>query len=385
MTTRARYQHGSIKREKRKHGPAVWTLRWRESKPDGSITRRKEIIGTVEQFRTKADAWKSCEHLRSTINRETRTPLTIAELVTHYTEKELPKKTPYTAEVYRGYIDKWLLPTWGTLSLSDVKTVAFESWLGTLKLSNGSRAKVRNIVSAIYSHGMRWEFIDRNPITLVRQSAKRQHAPCVLDVEEIRALLAELTGMYRVMVFVAATTGLRVSELLALRWQDCDVEAGEIHLSRGIVRQRETMMKTEASRKPVPLVVGLADVLMQWRAQCGYNQPTDFLFASPEKDGKQPIWPNSAMEKHIRPAAIRAGIGKRIGWHVFRHSFGTLIKSQGADVATTQALMRHANVSVTMDQYVQAITSAKRQAQRGIVGLLDPSGPTREAAKTVTH
>jgi integrase len=385
MDTRARYQHGSIKREKRKHGPSVWTLRWRESKPDGSITRRKEIIGTVEQFRTKADAWKSCEHLRSTINRETRTPRTIAGLVTHYTEKELPTKTPYTAEVYRGYISKWLLPTWGSLSLSDVKTVAFESWLGTLKLSNGSRAKVRNILSAIYSHGMRWEFTDRNPITLVRQSAKRQHVPCVLDVEEIRALLAELTGMCRVMVFVAANTGLRVSELLALRWQDCDFAAGEIHLTRGIVRQRETMMKTEASRKPVPLDAGLADVLMQWRAQCAYNQPTDFLFASPEKDGKQPIWPNSAMEKHIRPAAKRAGIGKRIGWHVFRHSFGTLIKSQGADVATTQALMRHANVSVTMDQYVQAITSAKRQAQRGLVGLLDPCGPTREAATTVSH
>jgi integrase len=377
MTTRARYQHGSIKREKRKHGPAVWTLRWRESQPDGSTTRRKEIIGTVEQFRTKADAWKSCEHLRSTINRETRTPRTIAELMTHYMEKELPIKTPYTAEVYRGYIDKWLLPTWGELSLSDVKTVAFESWLGTLDLSNGSRAKVRNILSAIYSHGMRWEFTDRNPITLVRQSAKRQHAPCVLDVEEIRALLAELTGMYRVMVFVAATTGLRVSELLALRWQDCDFAAGEIHLTRGIVRQRETMMKTEASRKPVPLVVGLADVLMQWRAQCGYNQPTDFLFASPEKDGKQPIWPNSAMEKHIRPAAIRAGIGKRIGWHVFRHSFGTLIKSQGADVATTQALMRHSNVSVTMDHYVQAIRQRKDKRNAGLLAywtLLDPRG-----------
>ncbi len=199
------------------------------------------------------------------MNRETRTPRTIAELVTHYKEKELPTKTPYTAEVYRGYISKWLLPTWGTMSLSDVKTVAFESWLGTLKLlklSNGSRAKVRNILSAIYSHGMRWEFIDRNPITLVRQPAKRRHAPCVLDVEEIRALLAELKGMYRVMVFVAATTGLRVSELLALRWQDCDFGSGEIHLTRGIVRQRETIMKTEASRKLVPLEPGLADVLM---------------------------------------------------------------------------------------------------------------------------
>jgi integrase len=378
--TRAHFQHGSIRREKRRNSPSVWTLRWRESKLDGSITRPKAIIGTVEQLRTKADAWKSCEHLRSTINRETRTPRTIAELVVHYKEKELPRKTPYTAEVYRGYIDKWLLPKWGTLSLSDVKTVAVESWLGTLRLSNGSRAKVRNILSAIYSHGMRWEFTDRNPITLVRQSAKRQRLPCVLDPGEICGLLAELKGMYYVMVFVAATTGLRVSELIALRWEDCDIAAGEIRLTRGIVRQRETLMKTEASRKPAPLEPGLGDVLMRWRAQCPYNQPTDFLFASLEKAGKQPIWPNSAMEKHVRPAAIRAGIGKRIGWNTFRHSFGTQVKSQGADVATTQSLMRHANSSITMDRYVQAITSAKRQAQRGIIRLLlDPSGPTREA------
>jgi site-specific recombinase XerD len=116
-----------------------------------------------------------------------------------------------------------------------------------------------------------------------------------------------------------------------------------------------------------------------------YNQPGDYLFASPEKDGKQPMWPNSAMEKHIRPAAIRAGIGKRIGWHVFRHSFGTLVKSQGADVATTQALMRHANVSVTMDRYVQAIGEAKRTAQRGIVDSLFPSVPAQVPAEPVSH
>ena len=69
-TTRARYQHGSIRREKRKHGPAVWTLRWREM-TDGSTTRRKAVIGTVEKLPTKAAAWKACEHLRSTINQET--------------------------------------------------------------------------------------------------------------------------------------------------------------------------------------------------------------------------------------------------------------------------------------------------------------------------
>jgi integrase len=108
-------------------------------------------------------------------------------------------------------------------------------------------------------------------------------------------------------------------------------------------------MKTEESRKPIPLETGLSDVLTDWRRQCAYNQPEDYVFASMEMDGKQPLWPNSAMEKHIRPAALRAKITKRLGWHTLRHTFGTLINANGADLKTVQSLMRHANVSVTMD------------------------------------
>ena len=84
---------------------------------------------------------------------------------------------------------------------------------------------------------MRWEFCDRNPITLGRQSTKRQGEPEVLTVEELKALFEELEGIYRTMVFVGGVVGSRVSEVIGLRWSDCDFESGEIHLSRGIVRQ----------------------------------------------------------------------------------------------------------------------------------------------------
>jgi integrase len=187
-------------------------------------------------------------------------------------------------------------------------------------------------------------------------------------------------------VYVAVTTGLRVSELLGLKWADVNFTAGEIVLCRGIVRQYIGKMKTEASRKPVPLDLGLGDVLKRWRGIAPYNQDGDYIFASPDKHGQQPYWPNAAMEDHIRPAALRAGIQKRVGWHTMRHSFGTLVNSGGADVATTQALMRHANASITMDKYVQAVTPAKRRAQSRIVQAIPfPSVPTRltETAATV--
>jgi integrase len=349
-------------REKRKAGPDVWVFRFRDGQAN-----RKEQVGTVEQFPTKSAAMKTCELLRSNINKETRSPRTVAELVTHYTDHELPTKTPYTAEVYAGYLRTWILPKWTEHSLSDVRTVAVESWLKTLPLANGTKAKLRNLMHAIYNHAMRWEFFDHNPMTLVRQSAKRTRVPEVLTVEEIGKLLGELADPWRTAVYVAVTTGLRVSELLALKWSDFDFAAGQIKLSRGIVRQQVGAMKTEASRKPVPLDAGLADVLLGWRGRCPYNQDADYIFASPDKDGSQPYWPTAGMEDHVRPAAKRAGITVRLGWHTLRHTFGTLVNSQGADIATTRSLMRHANVSVTMDRYVQAIGADKREAQSRIV------------------
>jgi len=359
-----RYQNGCLYREKRK-GPDVWVFRFRDGQ-----TNRKEQVGTVEKFPTRKAAMKGCELLRANINKEARSPRTVAELVTHYQQHELPTKTPYTAEVYTGYLKTWIQPKWNAHSLSDVRTVAVEAWLGTLPLADGTKAKLRNLMHAFYNHAMRWEFFDRNPITLVRQSAKRTRVPEVLTAEEIGKLLGELADPWKTAVYVAVTTGLRVSELLGLRWADVEFTAGEISLSRGVVRQHVGVMKTEASRKPIPLDTGLADVLLDWRGRCPYNQQADYIFASPDKDGSQPYWPTAGMEHHVRPAAIRAGIGKRLGWHTLRHTYGTLVKSQGADVATTQALMRHANASITMDRYVQAVTPAKREAQNRVVNSI---------------
>src|SRR5271155_4830417 len=204
---RARYQLGSVRREARKRGPAVWVFRWRELDASGETVRRKTVVGSVTRFRTKAAALQACESLRSTINKETRTPQTMAELVTHYQKKEMSEdssKAYSTRTAYSVYLRNWIVPVWGGYSLSDVRTVAVEDWLHTLTLAPGSRAKIRNLMSTLFNHAMRYEWTDRNPISLVRQSAKRERTPDVLTAEEIRALVSELNGPYYVMTFLAA-------------------------------------------------------------------------------------------------------------------------------------------------------------------------------------
>jgi integrase len=382
--TRARYQRGSLIREERKVGPDVWIFRWREQTPEGRV-KRKVVVGTVEQYRSKAAAQKATEALRVDVNKETWTPSTVEQLVTHYTERELPSKAHSTQSVYGSYIRTWVLPHWGNRSVSEVKTVAVEEWLKGLALANGSKAKVRNVMHALFNHAMRHEWANRNPITLVRQSAKRLRTPDVLDVDETKALLSELKDPFWTMVFLAAATGLRVSEILGMKWQDVIFDALEIHLSRAIVDGVVGDMKTEASRMPVPLDSALAEVLLDWRARTPYNRDEDWLFASPEKLGQQPYWPDRALRKAVRPGAVRAGIVKHIGWHTFRHSFATLLKANGEDVKVVQESLRHANSRITLDVYTQGLMPTKRRAQGRVVkSLLALNGPTRGTSEAAS-
>ena len=370
--TRERYQSGCLVREPRKAGPAVWIFRWRETRPEGRVNR-KVVVGTITQYPTKAAALKAVEALRVNVNTGTYTPITIHQLATHYTQIELSTKAFSTSQVYGVYLKTWVLPQWGHIRPSDVRTVAVEQWLHSLPLADGSKAKVRNIMSVLFSHAIRYEWLSHNPITHVRQSAKRQRIPEILEAVEMRNLMAELGQPFSTMVFLAAI-GLRASEFLALKWKDANLATGEILLRRGVVQQVVGEMKTETSQKPLPMAGALAKTLQDWKTQSSYNNPEDWIFASPVMRGSQPYWPGSLLVKRIRPAAYRVGITKHIGWHTFRRTFATLLTGSGEDIKTTQELMRHANSRITLDLYAQAVTSTKRSAQGKVVELFQPKG-----------
>jgi integrase len=380
MFKRMRYQQGCIARERRSNGPDVWIFRWRETNPSGQRTNRKVVVGTVEQYPVRSAAQKAADALRIHVNKETPRaalqPLTCEQLITHYLERELSegnrKKAYSTKAAYKCYLDNWILLRWRSYKLSDVKTVAVEEWLGSLSLAAATKAKLRNIMSALFNHALRHEWLDKNPISLVRQGAKRERIPEVLDVGEISSLLVELQHPYKTMVFLAATTGLRASELLGLIWRDIDFESLEISLNRGVVHQVVGELKTETSHKAIPLDSALAHSLLAWRRMSPFNQETDWVFASPEMKGLQPYWPENLLRRHIRPAAVRCGIKKTIGWHTFRHSYATQLNANGEDVKVVQESLRHANSRITLDTYTQAVTTAKRQAQSKVVSMILP-------------
>jgi integrase len=78
------------------------------------------------------------------------------------------------------------------------------------------------------------------------------------------------------------------------------------------------------------------------------------------------------MRRHILPVAQKLGITKRIGWHTFRHTYSTLLRSTGAELKIMQELLRHSTIRVTLDTYTQAVTAGKRNAQDAVMAVLFP-------------
>lgn len=137
---------------------------------------------------------------------------------------------------------------------------------------------------------MRLEWAESNPVRLARQGSMPVAEHDVLTPVEISALLGELRDPFRAIVRVAAITGLRRGELFGLKWQDIDLEAGQLCVVRSLVDQVEGPPKTLASRRPIPMGDELAQTFMTWHEQTSFPHPEDWVFASPASLGRKPYW-----------------------------------------------------------------------------------------------
>jgi integrase len=386
---RTRIQRGGVNRDISSSGKEIWVFRWRETKPDGRRAPRKRVIGTLEEYPTKKAAENAARGFRLDLVDQGSAALvqiTMKELVDHFSEHEQVDKgdegrTYSTRDRCESVLNCWILPRWGKTAIDQIRTVAVEDWLRSIPRAKGTRSKIRNTMSALYNHAIRWEFADRNPITGpvrgsgVRQSAKRERIPDLLEIDEFQLLQAELRIRERILVWLDMTLGLRRGELAGLRWEDIRFEELTLMAQRSVVDQVVGKVKTEASKRPIPIDPFIAEDLLLWYRTTKYGRPEDYVFATDapragKKRGRQPVWLSKVMSYRIQPVAKRLGINKRIGWHTFRRTYTSLLHANGEDVKVVQELLRHGSARITMDVYAQAMTSAKRRAQGKVVAML---------------
>src|SRR5207245_1493069 len=174
------------------------------------------------------------------------------------------------------------------------------------------------------------------------------------------------------MAILDLATGLRCSELFALKWSDVIWDELTLLVRRAIVDGVVSDVKTKYSKAGMPLDPALAEVLLNWQRRTLFNKPEDWMFASPYTGGKMPWHSWGVQQRHVAPAGIHCGIG-RIGWHTFRHTFRSLLDETGAPMKVQQELMRHADIRTTMNVYGKAMDESKREAHRKVVSLVLPS------------
>src|ERR1700747_3349493 len=304
-------QQGSLIRRHRKRGPDVWQFRWADRGPFGKRIYRRRVIGTVCPYPDADSARKSVAGLLTEINtngvKRCALPMTIAEVCDHSIQRELTNDNLWpsysTKRAYKAYLKRWIVPHWGDVRLSEVRTMEGESWLRGLPLAKSSCAKIRNILSVLFNHACRHELFNGNPIRLVRQGAKRRTTPSVLTPLEIKALINNLGTRERTLVLVVASTGLRQSELFGLKWGDINFDQGTMSVTRSIVCGVVGPCKTESSQKPVPVHPLIVEALVKWREHHQYRKLEDWVSASSCRRARKPYWGQAILRKYIRPKA----------------------------------------------------------------------------------
>ncbi len=219
----------------RKYG--TWNFLWVENG-----RRRSQLIGTLQEYKTKEAASLAAEALRQALNEPRTGGLpTLRSLVKEFRREKMPERFS-TQQGYNSWLNNHILPRWGSFPITALQARPVELWLKDLPISAKSRVHVRGLVRALWDYAMwRGEIpTQRNPMELVsiKGATRRGRRPRSLTVEEFQSFVRELEEPVRTIALVCVCFGLRISECLGLKWCDVDWLNGALSVERSIVRQR---------------------------------------------------------------------------------------------------------------------------------------------------
>jgi integrase len=394
-----REHRGSLKVEERLGG-AVWVLRFKVTREsDHERVERTRVIGRVQDFPTEAQAFAEAERLRLyTIEPGSkRGILTFAILAEYYLQelKKVPEskkrrpKAASTIEDRERIIRKRLLPRFGDSEALKIKPSEIKGWLESAQdkedLENSTVDKIRRVMHLVYSMAQANDLIPRtveaNPVAHVHVATITEYEAILVTPQQAWNVICRMQAFVRLLTLLVAVTGLRIGEVLALRWKHVDWNNFRIQVVSNFVRGKFGEPKSHASKKPVVLHSLVMGLLKNWRETTAYAGDEDFVFASDRLKGKRPRVPNMLVEDHLRPAAkqvIDIPPGHRFGFHNLRHALTSFLVEIGTDSKTIQDMLRWADPSILLKVYAHSRMDKRMEAQ---AKMIDAMGLNEETAQ----
>lgn len=378
---RRRYQAGCLfKRGKRNK---VWVARWREDVilADGSrgSIHRSVVLGPVGEIPTRKLAQTLLEERLRPLNQGAQRPQSTMRL-REFVQGEwksllLPTLKLSTQRGYRMVLARHLLPYFGDWRLCEITKVDVQQFIAEKFRQGLTWQTVRNVwtvLSSILDSAVDYGYLAVNPAHRVKFPPQTPRKwPEILTAEAFTQLLEHLRKPFKTMVAVAALTGLRVGELLALRWRAVDLTSGTLQVSESVYEGKFQTPKSETSTRTIPIGHVTRWLLETHRQRSIWRQPDDLVF--PNQQGG-PYQTHNLRNRVLRPAAKAAGIG-RVSWHQLRHIHASVLHDLGVPAKVVQQQLGHAAVETTLKVYTHAIPETHRLAVENLERVLFPNVP----------
>ena len=344
-----------------------WLLRyWTTVLENGKPVKRrvaKKLATYSREYRTEASVRHLAAKILAPINAKTARPESTdtlaAFLQTYIANREAEGRLRPSSVKTAHDCFKLLEPHLGNLRLAAARVADIDTLLR--RVAETPRAhtvykSVKSFLSGAFKYALRRGILDANPVRDAElpqgRKPKETHA---YTLDEVGAMLHNLSEPARTIVLVAAFTGLRSSELKGLRWED--YTGDELRVSRGVWNGKVNETKTQSSRASVPMLPIVAQALAEHRARAAGD---GYIFCGATGE---PIRLEHLVARSIRAELERAGLTWH-GWHAFRRGLATNLYSLGAPDKTVQTILRHSNVAVTMQYYVKPVAAESHAAMR---------------------
>lgn len=302
-------------------------------------------------------------------------------VIEKFEQARLPELGDATQEKYNTHLKNHVKPDLGKLELSEIDQPLLEAWLGKKKaggMGYWARCDLKNLVSAIITKAIDWKIWGGdNPCTRIKieKQAEVREKRLLADVDLKRLLEAlgqcgviveGISGReVRLIVLIAFATGLRISEILGLKWWDFDAARGTVEVRRRWRRGKVGPPKTEASkriRQLGPVAAELAGLYPNSK-----QNPEDYIFAGV---GGNPPDDRNLNQHILRPVAVDLGIyWEGFGWHTFRRQNITWRQEAGATPFEAMRAAGHTKPSTTW-LYTVTDHSREREQVEAMIGRL---------------
>ena len=271
------------------------------------------------------------------------------------------KKSTYIS--YESIVRVHLNPRFGKQFLNRISTADIQKFVSEkITKENLTPKSVVNFLiplKEMFKHAVAWGYIKRDPSIYVKRPRVELEEMDFFTPEEIRLFLDNVNPVYYTLFLTAVMTGVRRGELLALQWGDIDWNSNQISVRRSIYRGELVNPKSKNSIRRIVITPILRQALEQHRL-LGRKSELGLIFS---QESGLPLDPDNLINREFRPALDRAGL-RRIRFHDLRHSYASLLISQGENIKFIQSQLGHSSAKTTLDRYGHLMPNLENDAAR---------------------